>query len=51
MLRVQITERHCDVPSEVLDRTEEQVGGLSKYSPRATAADVVYVEEKLTKGV
>ena len=50
-MRVQITERHCSVPDDVLERTEEQLSGLAKYSPRATAVDVVYVEEKLTKSV
>jgi ribosomal subunit interface protein len=48
-LRVQITARHCEVPSEVIERTEEQVAALSKYSPKASAADVVFMEEKLTK--
>jgi len=48
-LRVQITARHCEVPSDVLERTEEQVSALSKYSPRASAADVIYMEEKLTR--
>ena len=33
----------------MLERTEEQVTGLSKVSPRASAVDVVYMEEKLTK--
>lgn len=33
----------------MLERTEEQVRSLSKYSPRASAADVIYMEEKLTK--
>lgn len=46
---MQITARHCEVPQDVLDRTEEQVTSLSKYSPRASAVDVVYLEEKLTK--
>ena len=48
-LRVQITARHCEVPEDVLERTESQVLALAKYSPRASAADVVYMEEKLTK--
>jgi len=48
-LRVQITARHCEVPEDVLERTESQVQALTKYSPRASAADVVYTEEKLTK--
>lgn len=46
---MQITARHCDVPDDVLRRTEEQVAALSKYSPKASAVDVVYMEEKLTK--
>jgi ribosomal subunit interface protein len=46
---VQIAARHCDVPADVLERTEAQVASLSKYSPRASAADVVFTEEKLTR--
>jgi ribosomal subunit interface protein len=46
---VQISARHCDVPAEVLERTEALAASLSKYSPRATAAEVVYMEEKLTR--
>ena len=48
-MRVQITGRHCDVPADIRERTEAQVTALSKYSPRASAADVVYTEEKLDK--
>lgn len=50
-MRVHIAARHCEVPSEVLERTETQVASLSKYSPRATTAEVVYLEEKLAKVV
>ncbi len=50
-MRVQITERQCEVPDEVLERTEEQIRSLSKYEPRATSADVVYTEEKLSRNV
>jgi len=45
-VRIQIAERHCDVPSNVLERTEQQLEALAKYDPRAASADVVYVEEK-----
>jgi ribosomal subunit interface protein len=48
-VRVQITGRHCEVPADVRERTESQVASLSKYSPRASAADVGYTEEKLDK--
>ena len=37
------------MPGDVRERTEVQVASLSKYSPRASAADVVYTEEKLDK--
>jgi len=50
-VRVQVTERHCDVPDDVLDRTREQIEALAKYEARASSADVVYTEEKLTKNV
>lgn len=48
-MRVQITARHCEVPKDVLARTEDQATSLSKFSPRATAADVVFFEEGATK--
>ena len=48
-MRIQITERHCNVPSNVLERTEEQLAALEKYDPRASSADVVYEEEKHVK--
>lgn len=48
-MRVQITERHCNVPSNVLERTEQQLDGLEKYDARASSADVVYEEEKHLK--
>ena len=50
-MNVHITTRHCEVPQEILERTEEQVASLSKYSPRAAGAEVVYLEEKLDKVV
>ena len=50
-MRVQFTERHCSVPEEVLERTRTQVEALAKYQARATAADVVYSEEKHSKQV
>jgi ribosomal subunit interface protein len=37
------------VPADIRERTEAQVASLSKYSPRATAAEVIYTEEKLDK--
>jgi ribosomal subunit interface protein len=37
------------VPADVLEQTEPRVASLSKYSPRATAVDVVFYEEKIDK--
>ncbi len=51
MVRVQISERHCDVPDDLLERTEDQIEALGKFDPRASSADVVYTEEKLTRKV
>jgi ribosomal subunit interface protein len=50
-VRVQITERRCEVPREVLERTEAQLRALAKYEPRASAADVVYEDEKHRCGI
>ena len=48
-MNVTITERKCEVPPKVLQRAKAQVGGLSKYEQRATAAEVVFSEEKQTR--
>jgi len=48
-VRVQITERHCEVPREARERAETHVAALAKYSPRATAADVVFMEENVER--
>ena len=45
-MRVTITERHCEVPKKVLERTESQVAGLAKFEQRASHAEVIYSEEK-----
>ena len=50
-MRVQITARHCEVPSDVLERTQSAIEALTRYEPRASAGDVVYSEEKLSKKV
>jgi ribosomal subunit interface protein len=50
-LRVSITERHCHVPDSVRRKTEQLVAALSKYEQRASAADVIYTEEKHVRKV
>ena len=50
-MRVTITERHCEVPSKVLERTERQMAALVKFENRASHAEVVYSEEKRSRRV
>ena len=50
-MRISITERRCDIPKRVRDRTESVVQGLSKFEERATSAEVVYSDEKNAKKV
>ena len=50
-MRVQIAARQCEIPDTVRDRTEEQIGKLSKYDPRLSAAEVVFQVEKHKKKV
>jgi ribosomal subunit interface protein len=50
-VRVQVTERHCEVPEDVRARTESQVLALAKYESRATAADVIFSDEKHARKV
>ena len=50
-MRVRITERHVQVPRETLERVEKRLTSLSKYHPRASAADVVFSEERATRNV
>ncbi|MDX1646022.1 MAG: HPF/RaiA family ribosome-associated protein [Longimicrobiales bacterium] len=48
-MRISITERRCDLPKRVRDRTESLVAGLSKFEERATSAEVIYADEKHTR--
>ena len=50
-MRVQIAARHCEIPDTVRTRTEEQLGKLSKYDPRLSGAEVVFMVEKHLKKV
>jgi ribosomal subunit interface protein len=50
-MRVQIAARHCEVPDTVRERTEEQLGRLSRYEPRLAGAEVVFEVEKHRKKV
>ena len=50
-MRVQIAARHCEVPTTIRDRTEEQLEKLSRYEPRLSGAEVVFEVEKHLKKV
>lgn len=50
-MRVQIAARHCEIPDTVRDRTEDQLGKLSRYEPRLAGAEVVFEVEKHRKKV
>ena len=45
-MEVRITSRHTDLPDPLRERTEELISRLTKYEPRLSAAEVVFVEEK-----
>ena len=50
-MRVQIAARHCEVPDTIRERTEDQLGKLSKYDPSLSGAEVVFEVEKHMKKV
>jgi ribosomal subunit interface protein len=50
-MRVKIAARRCEVPESIRDRTEEQLGKLSKYEPRLSGAEVMFEMEKRQKRV
>jgi len=50
-MRVKIVARHCEIPDTIRQRTEEQLGKLSKYEPRLSGAEVVFEVEKHRKKV
>jgi ribosomal subunit interface protein len=50
-VRVTTTERHCEVPKNVISRAESQTAALAKFESRATHADVIFSEEKRSRKV
>jgi ribosomal subunit interface protein len=50
-MRVKIAARHCEVPETIRNRTEQQLGKLSKYEPRLSGAEVTFEVEKHRKKV
>jgi ribosomal subunit interface protein len=50
-LRIQVTERQCQVPPNVRGRAEKRVAGLARYSPQASAGEIVFLEEGVERAV
>lgn len=50
-MRVSIAARHCEVSDAARQRTEEQIGKLTKFEPRLSAAEVTFEVEKHLKKV
>ena len=50
-MRVQIAQRHCDVPESIQERAESRIAGLVRYDSRLARAEVVFEEEKHLKKV
>lgn len=48
-MRVRIAARHCEVPDSARSRAETQVGKLTKFEPRLSAAEVTFEVEKHLK--
>lgn len=45
-MEVRITSRHTDLSDPLRERAEELISKLTKYEPRLSAAEVVFIEEK-----
>lgn len=50
-MRVQITARNCDVPTETRERATDQIEKLTKYDPDLLSADLTFREEGVEKEV
>ncbi len=48
---IRITARHCSVPDALRDTAQSRVSRLTRYEPRANAADVQFSEENAFKHV
>lgn len=48
-MRVQIVQRHCDVPEVVRSRAERKMEKLSRFDSRLSAAEVVFESENHRK--
>jgi ribosomal subunit interface protein len=50
-MRVSVAARRCEIPDTIRTRTENQLGKLTKYEPRLSAAEVTFEVEKHLKKV
>lgn len=45
-MRVQVTQRHCEVPERVISRAESRLLRLERFEPRLSSADLVFTEAR-----
>ena len=45
-MQINITQRHCDVPKDVLERAETEVARLDRFESRLLKAELVFQEER-----
>lgn len=50
-MRIQITQRQCQVPEPVVERARTRLAGFVRYDPRLAAADVTFQEQRHQKRV
>lgn len=50
-MRVQIAQRHCDVPEPIRERVRSRIERLVRYDSRLSRAEVVFEEERHRKKV
>ena len=45
-MQIKMTQRHCDVPKNVLARAETEVTRLQRFEPRLGNAELIFTEER-----
>jgi ribosomal subunit interface protein len=50
-MRIQITQRQCEVPEPVLERARTRLAGFVRYDPRLSGAEVTFEAQRHQKRV
>jgi len=48
-MRIQVTQRHCEVPDRVVSRAEQRLKRLERFEPRLSSADLIFTEERTAR--